>query len=83
MQSYYRARRTPVGKLLGALKDFSAVDLGVIAARAAIERAASIRQIVNEVIMGNVVQAGNGQNPARQVALRAGVTRRRLRANDQ
>lgn len=65
--------RTPVGKFLGALKDFSAVDLGSIAARAAIERAGIDPAEVNEVIMGNVVQAGNGQNPARQVALRAGV----------
>jgi acetyl-CoA C-acetyltransferase len=58
---------------MGALKDFSAVDLGSIAARAAIERAGIDPAEVNEVIMGNVVQAGNGQNPARQVALRAGV----------
>jgi acetyl-CoA C-acetyltransferase len=58
---------------MGALKDFSAVDLGVIAARAAIERASIDPAEVNEVIMGNVVQAGNGQNPARQVALRAGI----------
>ncbi|HVF89454.1 MAG TPA: acetyl-CoA C-acetyltransferase [Blastocatellia bacterium] len=65
--------RTPIGKLLGQLKDFSAVDLGVIAARAAIERAGVDPEIINEVIMGNVVQAGNGQNPARQVALRAGI----------
>src|SRR5215216_3158483 len=65
--------RTPVGKFMGVLKDFSAVDLGVIAARAAIERAGIDPGEVNEVIMGNVVQAGNGQNPARQVALRAGV----------
>ncbi len=65
--------RTPVGKFMGALKDFSAVDLGVIAVRAAIERAGIDPAEVNEVIMGNVVQAGNGQNPARQVALGAGV----------
>ena len=65
--------RTPVGKLLGALKSFSAVELGVIAARAAIERAGIDATSIDEVIMGNVVQAGNGQNPARQVALRAGV----------
>lgn len=65
--------RTPVGKLMGALKSFSAVDLGVIAARAAIERAGIDPTSINEVIMGNVVQAGNGQNPARQVALRAGI----------
>jgi acetyl-CoA C-acetyltransferase len=65
--------RTPVGKLLGALKDLTAVDLGVIAARAAIERVAIDAASVDEVIMGNVLQAGNGQNPARQVALRAGI----------
>jgi len=65
--------RTPVGKLLGVLKDFRAVDLGVIATRAAIERAGIDPSLVDEVIMGNVVQAGNGQNPARQVALRAGI----------
>jgi acetyl-CoA C-acetyltransferase len=68
------AARTPVGKLLGALKTLSAVDLGVVAARAAIERAGIDPTAVDEVIMGNVVQAGNGQNPARQVALRAGVS---------
>jgi acetyl-CoA C-acetyltransferase len=67
------AARTPVGKLLGALKSLSAVDLGVTAARAAIERAAIDPTQVDEVILGNVVQAGNGQNPARQVALRAGI----------
>ena len=67
------AARTPVGRLLGALKDFSAVQLGVIAARAAIERAGINPNLVDEVIMGNVVQAGNGQNPARQVALGAGI----------
>ena len=65
--------RTPVGKLLGALKAFSAVDLGVIAARASIERAGIDPQMVDEIIMGNVVQAGNGQNPARQVALRSDI----------
>jgi acetyl-CoA C-acetyltransferase len=65
--------RTPVGRFMGALQDFGAVDLGVIAARAAIERAGIDPGKVNEVIMGNVVQAGNGQNPARQVALRAGI----------
>lgn len=65
--------RTPVGKLLGALKDLSAVELGTIAARAAIERAGIDSTLIDEVIMGNVVQAGNGQNPARQVALHAGI----------
>ncbi|HLG16206.1 MAG TPA: acetyl-CoA C-acetyltransferase [Blastocatellia bacterium] len=65
--------RTSVGKLLGQFKDLSAVDLGVIAARAAIERAGVDPKLIDEVIMGNVAQAGNGQNPARQVALRAGL----------
>src|SRR6185436_20174720 len=65
--------RTPVGKLLGVLKDLSAVELGTTAARAAIERAGIDPNLVDEVIMGNVVQAGNGQNPARQVALHAGL----------
>src|SRR5215510_13592347 len=65
--------RTPVGKLLGSLKELSAVDLGVAAARAAIERAGIDASSVDDVIMGNVLQAGNGQNPARQVALRAGI----------
>ncbi|HWC78167.1 MAG TPA: acetyl-CoA C-acetyltransferase [Blastocatellia bacterium] len=64
--------RTPVGRLLGQLKGFSAVDLGVVAARAAIERAGVDATLIDEFIIGNVVQAGNGQNPARQVALRAG-----------
>jgi acetyl-CoA C-acetyltransferase len=65
--------RTPVGKLLGALKSFSAVELGGIAALAAIERAGINAASIDEAIMGNVVQAGNGQNPARQVALNAGI----------
>lgn len=67
------AARTPIGKLLGSLKDLSAVELGVVAARAAIERAGLDPSSVEEVIMGNVLQAGNGQNPARQVALKTGI----------
>jgi acetyl-CoA C-acetyltransferase len=65
--------RTPIGKLLGQFKDLSAIDLGLLAARAAMERAGLDAALVDEVFMGNVVQAGNGQNPARQVALRAGI----------
>src|SRR5262249_50336210 len=65
--------RTQVGKLLGSRKELSAVDVGVAAARAAIERAGIDASAVDDVIMGNVLQAGNGQNPARQVALRAGI----------
>ena len=57
--------RTPVGKLLGVLKDFSAVDLGVIAAR--LHRACGDRSDSSRFIMGNVVQAGTDK-PSRQVA---------------
>jgi acetyl-CoA C-acetyltransferase len=67
------AARTPVGKFLGRLKSFSAVELGAIAARSAIDRAGIDPARVDEVIMGNVVQAGVGQNPARQAALKAGL----------
>jgi acetyl-CoA C-acetyltransferase len=65
--------RTPIGKLLGQFKELNAIDLGLVAARAAIERAGIDAASIDEVFMGNVVQAGNGQNPARQVALRAGI----------
>src|ERR1051325_7487300 len=65
--------RTPAGKLMGALANFSAVDLGVIAAREAVKRAGIDPQLIDEVIMGNVVQAGNGQNPARQGARGPGL----------
>jgi acetyl-CoA C-acetyltransferase len=67
------AVRLPTGKFLGALKQFPATDLGAIAVRAAIERAALDPAIVDECIMGNVVSAGLGQNPARQAALRGGL----------
>jgi acetyl-CoA C-acetyltransferase len=64
--------RTPVGKFQGALSGFSAPELGAIAARAAIERAGIEATAIDEVIMGCVLQAGLGQNPARQAALKAG-----------
>lgn len=67
------AARTPIGKYLGSLADLSAPELGAIAARAALERAHVRPEQVDEVIIGNVLQAGLGQNPARQVALRAGL----------
>ena len=66
------AARTPVGKFMGALSPFSAPELGAIAVRAAIERAGIEANQVEEVIMGCVLQAGLGQNPARQAALKAG-----------
>ena len=67
------AVRTPVGKLLGALKSFKATDLGAIVVREAVRRAGVKPEDVDEVIMGCVIQAGLGQNPARQAALRGGL----------
>lgn len=64
--------RTPVGKFQGSLSPFSAPELGSIAIRAAIERAGLDAAQIEEVIMGCVVQAGLGQNAARQAALKAG-----------
>src|SRR5919198_2022741 len=67
------AVRTPTGKFLGALKGFSATQLGAMIVREAICRARIDPDIVDECIMGNVVTAGLGQNPARQAALRGGL----------
>src|SRR5438552_8121508 len=68
------AVRTPVGKLLGALKSLKATDLGAIVVREAVKRAGVRPEDVDEVIMGCVIQAGLGQNPARQAALHGGLT---------
>src|SRR3954453_2492201 len=70
------AARTPTGKFLGALKDLKATELGAHAVREAVARAGIDPEIVDECIMGNVLQAGNGQNPARQAALRGGLHER-------
>ena len=67
------AVRTPTGKFLGALKDLTAADLGARVVREAVARAGIDPAIVDECIMGNVIQAGNGQNPARQAALNGGL----------
>src|SRR5437660_5970581 len=67
------AVRTPVGKFLGALKSFKATDLGAIVVREAVRRAGVKPEDVDEVIMGCVIQAGLGQNPARQAALHGGI----------
>jgi len=67
------AARTPVGKFLGSLKGFSATDLGAIAVRESVKRAGVKPEEVDEVIMGCVIQAGLGQNPARQAALNGGL----------
>lgn len=68
------AARTAVGSYNGGLKDFGAVDLGVIVVKEAIKRAGIKAEQVDECIMGNVLQAGLGQNTARQVALKAGLS---------
>ncbi len=67
------AARTPIGKLNGTLSSLSAVQLGTIAAQAAIQRAHIGTDQIDQVYFGNAIQAGNGQNPARQVALNAGL----------
>jgi acetyl-CoA C-acetyltransferase len=65
------AKRTPIGSFMGAFKDVSAVDLGVAAASAALAELDVVD--VADVIVGNVLQAGQGMNPARQIGLRAGL----------
>ncbi len=67
------ATRTPIGKFLGGLSTLSAPELGAIAIREALSRAKVAPDAVNEVIMGQVIQGGTGQAPARQAALKAGV----------
>lgn len=67
------ASRTPTGKFLGALSDVQAVELGAITLRETLKRSGLPAELVEEVIMGQVVQAGCGQNPARQAAMRAGI----------
>jgi acetyl-CoA C-acetyltransferase len=68
------AARTPVGKFLGSLAGLSAVELGAIAVREAVRRAGIDPASVEECVMGCVLSAGLGQNPARQSALRAGLS---------
>lgn len=65
--------RTPMGGMMGSLSGLAAHELGAIAIKAALERAGVSGDAVNEVIMGNVLQAGQGQAPARQAALGAGL----------
>ena len=70
------AARTPVGKFLGSLAPFSAVDLGAVVVREVVKRAGIEPTQVDEIIMGNVIQAGLGQNPARQAGLKGGLDKR-------
>jgi acetyl-CoA C-acetyltransferase len=67
------AVRTPTGKFLGVLRDFTAPQLGALVVREAVRRAGIDPETVDECIMGNVVSAGEGQNPARQAALNGGL----------
>ncbi|MFN7249596.1 MAG: acetyl-CoA C-acetyltransferase [Anaerobacillus sp.] len=67
------AARTPIGSFGGALSSLSAVDLGVIAAKEAINRAGVSPKLVDDVLIGNILSTGLGQNPARQVAIGAGI----------
>ena len=70
------AVRTAMGKFLGSLGAFSAVNLGAVVVREAVRRAGLEPEQVDEIIMGNVVAAGLGQNPARQVGLKGGLHHR-------
>ncbi|WP_330501535.1 acetyl-CoA C-acetyltransferase [Peribacillus frigoritolerans] len=67
------AARTPVGAFGGSLANVSAVDLGVVAAKEAIKRANISADMIDEVLVGNILSAGLGQNVARQVAIHAGI----------
>ena len=67
------AARTPIGRFLGGLAPLTAPELGAIAIRAAVERSGVDLQAIEEVIMGNVIQGGVGQAPARQAAIKGGI----------
>lgn len=67
------AQRTPIGKFGGALAPVSAVQLGAVAIKAAVAKSGLDPQVIDRVLMGNVIQAGSGQNPARQAAIAAGI----------
>ena len=75
MQAVYilSAVRTPIGKFGGSLSSLTAADLGVVAAKAAIERARVQPEQIEESIFGNARQAGGGPNPARQISMRSGI----------
>ncbi len=67
------AARTPIGRFQGTLSNMPASELGAVAIKAAVARAGIDPVSINEVLMGNVVQAGQGQAPARQAAIKAGI----------
>src|SRR3982074_1811208 len=64
---------TPIGKFGGSLASLTAADMGVVAAKAAMERAGIQPKQIEETIFGNARQAGGGPNPARQISIRSGV----------
>jgi acetyl-CoA C-acetyltransferase len=68
------AVRTPIGKFGGSLASLTAADMGVLAAKAAMERAGVLPDQIAETIFGNARQAGGGPNPARQISIRSGVS---------
>ncbi|GJM19416.1 MAG: acetyl-CoA acetyltransferase [Phycisphaeraceae bacterium] len=67
------AKRTPIGRFMGGFSRTPATELGAVAISAVLDAAPALRGHVDEVLMGNVLQAGLGQNPARQAALKAGI----------
>ena len=67
------AKRTPIGSFMGSLSTVPAIDLGAVAIKAALEAVSLDPGLVDEVLMGQVLQAGCGQAPARQTALKAGI----------
>lgn len=67
------ARRTPIGKFGKSLAGVSAVELGATAIAAVVKDSGVTKEVVDQVLMGNVIQAGAGQNPARQAAIKAGL----------
>ncbi len=75
MQAVYilSAVRTPIGKFGGSLASLTAADMGVVAAKAAMERAGVRPEQIEETIFGNARQAGGGPNPARQISVRSGI----------
>ena len=67
------ALRTPIGKYRGQFKDLSAVALGMEVSKKLIARNEGLKSEIKQVIFGNVLQAGTGQNPARQIGLKSGL----------
>lgn len=68
------AARTAIGSFNGAFKNLTGVDLGIVAAKEAVKRAGIDSSVIDEVVIGNVLNGGHGQNPARQIAIKAGIS---------